>query len=237
MISHLRGRLVAIDTNGLGCVIDVGGVGYACQASRHCLMEIGQVGEEVEVLVDTAISLGDKRGGGIILTAFAGETQKRMWQLLQSVQGVGGKAALAILSALTTDELLLAITAQDKGMITRADGVGGKLAQRIIHELGDKIGDYEMATGGGVGVGVAAGRGAGEGGVMADAISALVNLGYTRAEAHAAITRIMAEAGDKDKDTDKEMGVESLVSRALAYFGGSQDSKYDSKQNKSGGKP
>ncbi|MCG8623330.1 MAG: Holliday junction branch migration protein RuvA [Proteobacteria bacterium] len=236
MISHLRGRLVAIDTTGLGCVIDVGGVGYACQASRHCLMEIGQVGEEVEVLVDTAISLGDKRGGGIILTAFAGATQKRMWQLLQSVQGVGGKAALAILSALTTDELLLAITAQDKGMITRADGVGGKLAQRIIHELADKIGDYEMAAGGvGSGVGVGAGTGASEGGVMGDAISALVNLGYTRAEAHATITRIMAEVGDKD------VSVESLVSAALAYFGGSHDPKqsprHDSKHNKSGGKP
>ena len=211
MIAHLRGRLVAVDA--AGCIIDVAGVGYACQASRRCLESMGSIGDEVEVLVDTAISVGDKRSGSIVLTAFLGAKQKHMWHMLQTVQGVGGKAALAILSALAVDDLLLAIAAKDKSMIARAEGVGGKLALRIIHELADKVGGMEITA-----AGLPAGEAAVVGdGVLAEAISALVNLGYSRAEAHKTINHIASSSFNADADSPPSL--EALVSAALAYLG------------------
>ena len=181
MIALLRGRLIALGNSGLGntdCVIDVNGVGYQCQMTRRCLERIGQIGNEVTVYVDTSI-----KDDSITLTGFSDLDLKAAWKLLQTVQGVGMKAALSILSALSPDDVMLAIAASDKAMICRADGVGPKLAQRIINELADKVSDLPPSSGG---AGLAA-TGSNPGSndpVLLDAVSALVNLGYGRAEAH-----------------------------------------------------
>ncbi|MBL6783006.1 MAG: Holliday junction branch migration protein RuvA [Alphaproteobacteria bacterium] len=181
MIALLRGRLIALGNSGLGntdCVIDVNGVGYQCQMTRRCLERIGQIGNEVTVYVDTSI-----KDDSITLTGFSDLDVKAAWKLLQTVQGVGMKAALSILSALSPDDVMLAIAASDKAMICRADGVGPKLAQRIINELADKVSDLPPSSGG---AGLAA-TGSNPGSndpVLLDAVSALVNLGYGRAEAH-----------------------------------------------------
>ncbi len=175
MIAMLHGQIFAMGE--ADCIINVGGVGYQCQMTRRCLERLGQIGDEVTVYIDTSI-----KDDSITLTGFSDLEIKATWKLLQSVQGVGMKAALSILSALTPDDVMLAIAASDKAMICRADGVGPKLAQRIINELADKVSSLRLPQ--------LASR------VypvrclplvipcLADAVSALVNLGYGRAEAH-----------------------------------------------------
>lgn len=181
MIALLRGRLIALGNSGLGntdCVIDVNGVGYQCQMTRRCLERIGQIGNEVTVYVDTSI-----KDDSITLTGFSDLDVKAAWKLLQTVQGVGMKAALSILSALSPDDVMLAIAASDKAMICRADGVGPKLAQRIINELADKVSDLPPSSGG-AGLAATGSTPGSNDPVLLDAVSALVNLGYGRAEAH-----------------------------------------------------
>lgn len=188
MIAMLRGRILHLGETD--CLIDVGGVGYQCQMTKRCLAQMGEVGAEVTIYVDTAI-----RDDSIVLTGFSNIDIKAAWNLLKTVQGVGTKAALSILSALTPDELMLAIAASDRAMISRADGVGPKLAQRIINELAEKIaniplgGHQPVVSSGGAGIGVAAGDP-----VLGDATSALVNLGYGRAEAHQVVATLIKES-------------------------------------------
>ncbi|HCP18288.1 MAG: Holliday junction branch migration protein RuvA [Candidatus Puniceispirillum sp. TMED52] len=204
MIAILRGRLFALGNTD--CVIDVNGVGYQCQMTRRCLERIGQIGDEVTVYVDTSI-----KDDSITLTGFSDLDVKAAWKLLQTVQGVGMKAALSILSALSPDDVILAIAASDKAMICRADGVGPKLAQRIINELAEKVSELPPSSGGagldGSGLGGAGLAGAGFGGaargspnagdhVLLDAVSALVNLGYGRAEAHQVTAIIISSLDD-----------------------------------------
>ena len=202
MIASMRGRL--IETSDHDCVIEVGGIGYRCQASGRCLMRMGAEGTEVAVLIETSIK-DDK----IILTAFTDKAVQNAYTLLQIVQGVGSKAALAILSAINPDELMLAIAAADKAMISRADGVGPKLAQRIINELADKVGDLRL--GGDTSI-ATTGSLKPESKAIADAVSALVNLGYGRAEAHQAVT--LAAASDRSTD------LAVLLPAALRELGG-----------------
>jgi Holliday junction DNA helicase RuvA len=181
MIAMLTGTLSRVGESD--AVISVGGVGYQFQATSRCLARLGTVGAEVTVLTDTAIK-DDK----IVLTGFADSHVKDAFILLQTVQGVGVKAALSILSALSPDDLMLALSAGDKAMITRADGVGPKLAQRIVNELAEKA--SSMSLGPAVQA-VGDGAPAPANPALADAVSALVNLGYGRAEAHAAVVLVM----------------------------------------------
>ena len=201
MIAMLTGTIVETGTSD--AVIRIGGVGYHFQASSRCLARLGGRGSEATVLVDTRVS--DDR---IVLTGFADAAARDAFRLLQSVQGVGAKAALAILSALAPDDLVLAISAGDKAMITRADGVGPKLAQRIIGELGDKVGGLQLgASAGGEGDGADPGRVA----ALNDAVSALVNLGYGRSEAHAAVAVVLQGA--------REPTLETVLPQALKELG------------------
>lgn len=186
MIAMLTGTLARVGEND--AVIAVSGVGYQFQATSRCLARLGGVGAEVTVLIDTVIK--DDR---IVLTGFADAHVKEAYTLLQTVQGVGVKAALSILSALSPDELMLALSAGDKAMITRADGVGPKLAQRVVNELADKVSTMSLGPAAGLAADTPS---APANPVLADAVSALVNLGYGRAEAHAAVVLAIQGAGD-----------------------------------------
>ena len=205
MIASLTGTLVHLGSHDL--MIRVAGVGYQVQASSRCLARLGQQGDEVTLLIDTQI-----RDDRIVLTGFADAAVKDTYILLQTVQGVGTKAALSILSALSPDDVILAISAGDKAMITRADGVGPKLAQRIINELADKAAGSNLGQGASLASSDAPSGGvAPKNSAIGEAVSALVNLGYGRAEAHSAVVRIAAES--------KADRVETLLPLALKEMG------------------
>ena len=132
MIAKLKGLLDSFRDDG--AIIDVGGVGYLIFGSSRTLGQLGEPGDPVAVHVETHV-----REDHIHLYGFASESERRCFQLLQTVQGVGAKAALAILSALSPEDVMQAVAAQDKTMLTRADGVGPKLATRVVNELKDKV--------------------------------------------------------------------------------------------------
>ena len=203
MIASLTGTLVHLGTNDL--VIRTSGVGYQVQASSRCLARLGQEGDDVTILIDTQIK--DDR---IILTGFAEAAVKDTYALLQTVQGVGAKAALSILSALSPDDVILAISACDKAMITRADGVGPKLAQRIVNELADKAAGFNLGAGAQLASSTPA-TSQNTNAAINDAVSALVNLGYGRGEAHAAVVLVA--------DETKQESVEALLPAALKELG------------------
>ena len=178
MIAHLKGRL---DATGIDhAVLDVGGVGYLVGASSRTLAAIGPVGEAVMLHTEMLVAEDFIR-----LVGFATASERDWFRLLTGVQGVGARVALAILSALDPADLSRAIAAQDKAMVARANGVGPKLAERIVRELKDKIG--------GVAIGVATPVAAG--GASADAVSALLNLGFRPAEASGAVAAAEEELG------------------------------------------
>ncbi len=182
MIAKLTGKL---DSWGAGhAVIDVAGVGYLVEASARTLSSIGIVGDVVTVHTEMLVGEDFLR-----LIGFASAEERDWFRLLTSVQGVGGKVALAILSALEPAEVQRAIGAGDAAMIARANGVGPKLAQRICNELRDKAGS--VATGA-LGIG-AVNLNEPAGGVLADALAALGSLGFKPAEASAAVGAADAE--------------------------------------------
>ncbi|APX67111.1 Holliday junction branch migration protein RuvA [Sphingomonas sp. gentR] len=181
MIAHLKGRL---DSTGIDhAVIDVGGVGYLVGASARTLSSIGPVGEAAMLHTEMLVSEDSIR-----LVGFASADERDWFRLLTGVQGVGSRVALAILSALEPADLMRAIASGDKAMVARANGVGPKLAQRIVMELKDKVGGIVLAPGSGGGVAASAGAGA-------DAVSALLNLGFRPAEANAAVAAAEEELG------------------------------------------
>ncbi len=181
MIAHLKGRL---DSTGIDhAVIDVGGVGYLVGASARTLSSIGPVGEAAMLHTEMLVSEDSIR-----LVGFASADERDWFRLLTGVQGVGSRVALAILSALEPVDLMRAIASGDKAMVARANGVGPKLAQRIVMELKDKVGGIVLAPGSGGGVAASAGAGA-------DAVSALLNLGFRPAEANAAVAAAEEELG------------------------------------------
>jgi Holliday junction DNA helicase RuvA len=179
MIAHLKGRL---ESTGLDhAVVDVGGVGYLVGASARTLSAIGPVGEGV--MLHTEMLVGEDF---IRLVGFATSGERDWFRLLTGVQGVGARVALAILSALDPNDLARAIAAQDKAMVARANGVGPRLAERIVRELKDKAGG--IVIGGAAPLSTA-------GGASADAVSALLNLGFRPAEASGAVAAAAAELG------------------------------------------
>lgn len=202
MIAQLRGTLVQIDDTSV--IIDVGGVGYAVTVSGKTRAGLGLGDPAVTLLTDMQV-----REDSMTLFGFTATTERDAFRLLVTVQGVGAKAAMAILSVLTPDELADAVMSGDRAMVARADGVGPKLAQRVVNELATKIGSLPVASSG---AGGAAASGGGSETVGVDAMSALVNLGYGRAEAHAALQRARAcgAAGDD---------LSALIAAALQELG------------------
>ncbi|MDX2210846.1 MAG: Holliday junction branch migration protein RuvA [Sphingopyxis sp.] len=194
MIAKLTGRL---DSSGAGhAVIDVGGVGYLVEASARTLDALGAVGGEVTIHTEMLVGEDFLR-----LLGFARAEERDWFRLLVSVQGVGAKMALAILSALEIADLQRALASGDAAMVARANGVGPKLAQRICNELKDKAGGLAGIAGTGSGVPVG-------GGPLADAVAALTGLGFKPAEASAAV----AAAND---DLGAGANLDALVRLAL----------------------
>ena len=183
MIGKLTG--IVDSTGDDWAILDVGGVGYLVFCSGRSLGLLPPAGGGAMLWIETHV-----REDHIHLFGFA-ETAERDWfRLLNSVQGVGAKMALAILSVLPPADLVRAIAAQDKAALSRANGVGPKLAGRIASELKDKAGRIAFGP-------VAAVNGGAGGGVeiSEDAVSALVNLGYRRAEAFAAVAKASGDLG------------------------------------------
>jgi len=181
MIAKLTGRIEAVEDGR--CVVDVNGVGYLVQASTRTLAGLPS-GGTAALLIETQV-----REDAIVLYGFADAAERDWFRLLTTVQGVGGKVALGILSALSPRDLVAAIQAGDKGSLTRAPGVGPKLAIRLLTELRDKAGGMP------VGVAFSPTIPTPAGGVAADALSALLNLGYRRPEAQAAVARATDRLG------------------------------------------
>lgn len=181
MIASLTGRVQALGADHV--VIEVGGVGYLVAASGRTLAALGAVGVEAMILTEMQVS-----DDAIRLFGFATAGERDWYRLLTGVQGVGGRVALAILSALTADELTQAIAREDKAMVARAQGVGPKLAQRIVNELKDKVGALGPVAAGAASPAPAKGA-------AADALSALANLGFKPAEASRAVAAAEEELG------------------------------------------
>jgi len=178
MIARLTGILAEISIDG--AVIDVAGVGYLVHLSARTLDALGPAGGEVLLLTELQV-----REDAWTLFGFGSAAERDAFRALTSIQGVGGRLALAILSVLSPDELARAVAQEDKAMIGRANGVGPKLAARIANELQGKLG--VVAIGGGAPVP--------RGGAAADALSALGNLGFKPAEASAAVNAARDDLG------------------------------------------
>lgn len=188
MIGKLKGLL---DSYGEDFVIlDVGGVGYVVQCSSRTLQQLPKTGEPAVLAIETQV-----REDSIKLYGFVADIERDWFRLLQNVQGVGARVALAILGVLGPGDLANAIATQDKAMVARAPGVGPKLAARIVAELKDKASAF-----GAIDPNVARLAGADEAKTapkaFQDAISALVNLGYGRPQAAAAVAASMSALGE-----------------------------------------
>jgi holliday junction DNA helicase RuvA len=186
MIGKLKGILDSVDEEGL--IVDVNGVGYVVAASARTLRNLPAVGQAAILHIETQV-----REDAIRLFGFLTESERDWFRLLQSVQGVGAKVALAILGVLSSAELSGAIAAQDKAMVARAQGVGPKLAARIVLELKDKAPAGGVAELGGE---IASADQASKlPKAASDAVLALVGLGYARPQAAAAVAKGFAALG------------------------------------------
>ena len=191
MIARLSGILAELTADS--AVIDVAGVGYLVHLSGRTLGALGSVGSEVLILTELQV-----REDAWTLFGFGSAAERDAFRALTSIQGVGGRLALAILSALSPDELARAVANDDKAMIGRANGVGPKLAARIANELQGKLGVP----------GLPGSAPAPRAGAASDALSALANLGFKPAEASAAVNAAQDELG-------ADAGLDALVRLAL----------------------
>ena len=207
MIGKLRGLIDAVGADH--AIIDVGGVGYEVVCSSRTLSLLPPPGEAVTLSIETYV-----REDAIKLYGFLSESERGWFRLLQSVQGIGAKVALSILSTLDPGQLANAIALQDKSMVSRAPGVGPKVALRIVNELKDRAPPLALTTT----AGPAATQPSGVKTVSlaptpsAEAVSALVNLGYAPLQANAAISTAMSKAGENARTEDLiRLGLKELA--------------------------
>jgi Holliday junction DNA helicase RuvA len=192
MIARLAGKLA--ETSADTAIVDVGGVGYLVHTSARTLDALGPIGGDVLILTELQV-----REDAWTLFGFGSTQERDAFRALTSIQGVGGRLALAILSVLSPDELARAVSQDDKAMIGRANGVGPKLAARIANELQGKLGNVALGS---------SLTPAPRAGAAADALSALANLGFKPAEASAAVNAAQDELGP-------DAGLDALVRLAL----------------------
>lgn len=198
MIGKLSGIIDSFGTNFL--ILDVQGVGYQIHASNRTLSRVGQKGDPASLLIDTHV-----REDAITLYGFADAVEQQWFRLLTSVQGVGAKAGLSVLAVCSPEKLALIIASQDKAAITQAEGVGPKLATRILTELKDKAANLEMAPPKTKKYQEVVSESE-EQGFEQDAVSALINLGYARSDAYQAVMNARSRSNDN---------LEALIREAL----------------------
>ncbi len=198
MIAKLSGVLDSAGQESL--ILDVGGVGYLVYVSPRTLTRVGQHGDTLSLLIETQI-----REDAFNLFGFIEKAEQEWFKILTGVQGVGAKAAMSILGVTPPDQLQFAIMAGDTAPLTRADGVGPKLATRIVTELKDKAGKIDLGNA----IPAAQARGAAVAAsgetvqaendhLNQDAVSALVNLGYGRSDAYAAVISAAGKSNDSN---------------------------------------
>jgi Holliday junction DNA helicase RuvA len=200
MIGKLRGIVDSFGTDFI--ILDVNGVGYQVHCSARTLGHLPHAGEPATLSIETYV-----REDQIKLFGFAGDAEREWFRLLQTVQGVGAKVALSVLSTLTVPELGTAIAMRDKAAVSRSPGVGAKVAERILTELKDKVPAFADIDPGAVHLAGALDDKRAPRPVM-DAVSALVNLGYGQPQAAAAIAAAARNVGD---DAD----VQTLIRQGL----------------------
>lgn len=199
MIGKLKGRVDSADEDSL--IVDVGGVGYLVYASSRTLAQLGEVGTGVELIIETHV-----REDHIHLYGFPTPAEREWFRLLTTVQGVGVRMALAILGLYAPDQLATIIAAQDKKQLTAVSGVGPKLAERLVVELKNKVGKLPTSA-----TILPIGGKAGAPSVIDDAVSALVNLGYGRADAYSAVARAIQHDGNADLNALIKTGLKELA--------------------------
>tara|TARA_R110000751_G_scaffold234229_3_gene335503 strand:+ start:125347 stop:125964 length:618 start_codon:yes stop_codon:yes gene_type:complete len=188
MIGKLKGTIEEIGDDHV--LIDVHGVCYIAFCSSRTLAGLGSIGEAVVLQIETFV-----REDQLKLYGFASALEREWFRLLQSVQGVGAKVALAVLSTFSASDLANAIALQDKAMVARAPGIGPKVAQRIVTELKNKVPAYAGDPGEAMDLKRDLGDGV-AGGPVSDAVSALSNLGYSREQAANAVAAALRSAGE-----------------------------------------
>lgn len=206
MIAKLSGLLDSIRDGQ--AVIDVGGVGYLVFCSSRTLGLMPACGQPVSLQIETHV-----REDHIHLYGFGSDAERDWFKTLTTVQGVGAKVALSILGTLAPLELAQAIVAGDRATVSRAEGVGPKLAQRIVTELKDKAAGVGLRSGVPSEAAAGAIKGVAIDGELADAVSALVNLGYRRVEAFSAVTNASRKLGG-------EAAIGDLIRAGLKELGG-----------------
>ncbi len=201
MIAKLRGMVDA--TGDDWAVIDVAGVGYLVSCPSRTLSAL-TIGQPAVLAIETQV-----REDRIQLFGFLDPAERDWFRLLQTVQGVGGRVALAILSALAPAKLVQVIASADRAALTRADGVGPKLATRVLAELKEKAGGIALGQ---LAKGPSAAAAASAASPNLDAVSALVNLGYGRSEAFGAIATASQALGER-------ASIDALIKAGLKELG------------------
>jgi Holliday junction DNA helicase RuvA len=204
MIGKLKGIVDSFGTDFL--ILDVHGVGYQVHCSARTLSMLPHAGEAVTLSIETYV-----REDQIKLFGFASDSEREWFRLLQTVQGVGAKVALSVLSTLKVGELATAISMRDKASVSRSPGVGAKVAERIVTELKDKVPAFAEIDAGAAHLAGALDEKRAPRPVM-DAVSALVNLGYAQPQAATAIAAAAREVGDAaDVQTLIRQGLKELA--------------------------
>ena len=205
MIATLTGKLKSKSNNQI--IIDVNGVGYCLNVSKNTLDKIGDINESVILKTDLQV-----RDDSILLYGFKFQSELNMFKLLQSIQGIGPRAALAVLSALTVEQIIIAIKSSDKSAFQQADGIGQRVATRIVSELQEKINQFSLANtdfkfnDSKISLNVAEQNK----NIIDDAISAIVNLGYYKSDVFLVVNSICNEI-----DNDQKLSIEKIIPLAL----------------------
>ena len=205
MIATLTGKLKSKLNNQI--IIDVNGVGYCLHVSKNTLDNIGDINQSVILKTDLQV-----RDDSILLYGFKFQSELNMFKLLQSIQGIGPRAALSVLSALTVEQIIIAIKSSDRSAFQQADGIGQRVATRIVSELQEKIDQFSLANSN---IKFKDSKISSDGAelnknIMDDAISAIVNLGYSKSEVFLVVNSIFNE-----NNNDEMPSIEKIIPLAL----------------------
>jgi Holliday junction DNA helicase RuvA len=198
MIGYLSGKLLEKEANSV--LIDAGGVGYEVTIPLSTFYELGEVGTDVQLRIFTHV-----REDALQLFGFKTTRERELYLKLISVQGIGAKSGITMLSGMSADEIVAAIRTENIARLTAIPGVGKKTAERLVIELRDKVGEMAATAAAGANAGAGAQPGGDE--AFDDALSALVNLGYQRNAAEKALQQVIKEGAD--------LNVQKLLRQAL----------------------